>query len=267
MGRLNFEALKNLQISANDLLHSPIIQQALVDHRQEKWVHEVSEASFRMLGVCGVSKDVLLLVKQHLQDLQFTLRRVSIGELSADIGHKIVAYNCYRKKLKKETLKCLNSLKGMKCKSIISNPNPVNRRKLMVVVDVLREVRVTTISIVESLLSLIAKPWFDQKSANKGILGKKFKHVSGRSLYDICDEMELQSANKRLKTVEITIECVEVELECIFRRLIQTRVALLNILTNRLGHNYKVIGNRSKHALFYCLACKPYCIILEGLAL
>lgn len=242
MGRLNFEALRNLQNSANDLLHSPIIQRALIDHRQEKWVHEVSEASLRMLDVCGVSKDVLLLVKQHLQDLQFTLRRVSIGEFS-DVERKIAAHNCHRKKLKKETLKCLNSLKGMKGKSIISDPNkaPVDQYNLMVAVDVLREVRVTNISIVESLLSLIAKPWLDHhKSAtNKGsinininILGSKFKHVSGQSLYDIGDAMELQSANKRLKAVEITIECVGVELECIFRRLIHTRVALLNILTN-----------------------------------
>ncbi|EXB56349.1 hypothetical protein L484_024892 [Morus notabilis] len=241
MERLNFEALRNLQNSANGLLHSPTIQQALIDHRQEKWVHEVSEASLRMLDVCGVSKDVLLLVKQHLQDLQSTLRRVSIGEFSG-VERKIAAYNCYRKKLKKETLKCLNSLKGMKGKSIISDPNkaPVDEYNLMVVVDVLREVRVTNISIVESLLSLIAKPWLDHhKSANKGsinikinILGSKFKRVSGQSLHDIGDAVELQSANKRLKAVEITIECVGVELECIFRRLIRTRVALLNILTN-----------------------------------
>lgn len=178
-----------------------------------------------MLDVCGVSKDVLLLVKEHLQDLQFTLRRVSvIGE--SDISHKITSYNSYRKKLKKETLKCLNSLKGIKSKSINISDN------IKIVVDVLREVRITTISIVESLLSLIAKPWSYKKSEKLGFLSSKFRKVSDQSLYDISDATELQSMNKRLKAIEITIECIEVELDCIIRRLIQTRVSLLNILTN-----------------------------------
>lgn len=228
MARLNFNALRDLHNSANDLLHSPVIQKALVHHRQEKWVNEVSEASLRMLELCGISKDVLLLVKEHLQDLQSTLRRVIIGE--SDISAKIAAYNRYRKKLKKQTLKCLHSLRGMTNKSITSDIYSVDS-KLMVVVDVLKEVRVITISIVESLLSLISIPWLVRKSA-KGSFTSKFMPSSGQSLYDIWDEEEVQSANKRMEGVEIAIEVLEVELESISRRLIQTRVSLLNILTN-----------------------------------
>lgn len=224
----NFDALRDLHNSANLLLHSPTIQQSLVSHRQEKWVHEVSEASLRMLDVCGISKDVLSLVKEQVHDLQFTLRKVCIVE--PDIGTKIAAYNHYRKKLKKETLKCLNSLKGIKSKSIVSNHSPIDEN-LKVVVDVLKEVRVTSISIVESLLSLISIPWLDQKSA-KGSFASRFIRVSGQGLYDMCDVMALQSANKRLEAVEIAIEDLEAELDCMFRRLIQTRVSLLNILTN-----------------------------------
>jgi hypothetical protein len=230
MASPNFDALRDLHNSANDLLHSPTIQRALLHQRQEKWVHEVSEASLRMLDVCGISKDVLLLVKEQLQDLQFTLRRVCIGE--PDIGGKIAAYNHYRKKLKKETLKCLNSLKGMKNKKPIASDrlSPIDDN-LKVVVDVLKEVRVTTISIVESLLSLISIPWLDQKTAKRSF-ASRFMRASGQCLYDICDVMAVQSANKRLEAVEIAIEDLEAELECMFRRLIQTRVSLLNILTN-----------------------------------
>lgn len=185
-----------------------------------------------MLEVCGISKDVLLLVKEQLQDLQFTLRRVCIGE--PDICGKIAAYNHYRKKLKKETLKCLNSLKGiMKNKKPIASDrlSPIDDN-LKVVVDVLKEVRVTTISIVESLLSLISIPWLDQKAAKGSSFASRFMRASGECLYDICDVMAVQSANKRLEAVEIAIEDLEAELECMFRRLIQTRVSLLNILTN-----------------------------------
>ncbi|KAG5074001.1 hypothetical protein JHK84_055232 [Glycine max] len=55
--------------SANNLLHSPMVQQAIVHQIEEKWFNDVSESSLRMLEVCGISNDVLLLVKGHLQEL------------------------------------------------------------------------------------------------------------------------------------------------------------------------------------------------------
>lgn len=236
----NFEALRILHNSANELLHSPMIQQALVQHSQEKWVHEVSEASLILLEVCSISKDVVLLVKEHLQDLQFTLRRVtSSGE--EDIGSKIIAYNFYRNKLKKETLKCLNSLKGRhpiknKSSNFSSELCPIDHN-LTLVVDVLRQVRVTTVSIVETLLSLISIPWLDQKPTSTSRTAafkfmSKFMRARGRRVHDLCDATAIHSANKRLDAVEIAIQDLQVELECMFRRLIHTRVALLNILTN-----------------------------------
>ncbi|KAJ6352009.1 hypothetical protein OIU76_001261 [Salix suchowensis] len=89
----SFNALRDLHNSANDLLHSPEIQQVLVNQKQEKWLHEVSESSLRMLDVCGISKDVLLLVKEHILDLQFTLRRKRVGK--PDISTKIASDNLY----------------------------------------------------------------------------------------------------------------------------------------------------------------------------
>lgn len=246
----NFEALKDLHNSVNNLLYSPMIQQALVHDRQEKWVHQVSEASLRMLDVCGISKDVLLMVKEHLHDLQSMLRRVS-SDQEADIDNKMGAYNCYRKKLRQETLKCLNSFKRIKknkssrtmciCTSqplLESSPIYMDHN-LRVVVDVLRQVRVTAVSIVETLLSLISIPWLDRKSATttKSIFIKATFRLPSWSwgnrqrVYDICDATALQSASKRLDAVEIAIQDLEAELDCMFRRLIHTRVALLNILT------------------------------------
>jgi hypothetical protein len=231
MGPLDFDALKNMQNSANDLLHSPIVQEALVNQREEKWVNDVSESSLRILDVCGMSKDVLLFVKEHLQELQFTLRRASIGE--PGIEEKITSHNCYRKKLKKETLKCLKWLRGVKSKTLTLH-TPMKEQKLKLVVDVLKEVRMTSISIVESLLSLISTPWLDSKHGGKRSFASKLVGVSLQNYDDddIFDAMMLQSAKKRLAGVQIAIEDLEVELECMFRRLIHTRVLLLNILTN-----------------------------------
>ncbi|KAE8731417.1 4-coumarate--CoA ligase-like 5-like [Hibiscus syriacus] len=178
-----------------------------------------------MLDVCGISRDILLLVKEHVQDLQFTLRRVSTDE--SDIGTKVAVYHRYSKKLKKETLKCLQSLKGMKNMPIANDVVTTIDDNLWMVVDVLREVRVTTISVVESLLSLVSIPWLERKSG-KEYFGSKFMRSSWQRFYDISNEVAVQSANKRLQAVEIAIEDLEAEQT----RLIKTRFLLLNILTN-----------------------------------
>ena len=96
----------------------------------------------------------------------------------------------------------------------------------------LREVRVTAITIVESLLSLVSIPWLEQGSSKGSLIRSTFLLSTGQRLYDFFDETALHSANKRLEAIEIAVEDLEVELECMFRRLIQTRVLLLNILTN-----------------------------------
>lgn len=225
----NFAALRELHNSANDLLHSQIIKRALVHNQQEKYVDEVCEASLQMLDVCGTTKDVLLLLKDHLQELQSTFRRISVGETT--IENKFAAFYIHRKKLKKEMLNCMRSLKEMKNNCIMNSDFYPIDHNLMVVVNVLREVRLTIISIVESSMSLMSMPSPDSKS-NKGSFTSKFMRVNSLSLWENCDTTTFQMGNKRLEAVGIAIEDLDVELECIFRGLIQTRVSLLNILTN-----------------------------------
>lgn len=226
----NFDALRDLHDSANDLLHSSVIKREIA---QEKWVHDVSETSLRMLEVCATTKDVLLLVKDHVHDLKSTFRRISIG----DNNKLTVPFHCQRKKLKKEILKRLHSLKGMKSSKLSlgseKSSESKNNNLMIVVNDVLREVKVAAMSIVESLMSLMLMPCPNNKKSNKGyFFGSKLMRVNSFSSWEKCDAMTLQCVNKRLEAVEIVIEDIlEGELECIIRRLIRTRVSLLNILT------------------------------------
>ncbi|XP_049398915.1 uncharacterized protein LOC125862835 [Solanum stenotomum] len=231
----NFDALRDLHESANDMLHSPVIKREIAHQGQEKWTHEVSETSLRMLDVCGTTKDVLLLVKDHVHDLKCTFRRISVGENSIT-ENKFAPFHCHRKKLKKEMLKRLHSLKGMKnnTKCIdLSSSSIDNENNLMVVVNVLREVRVATMSILESLMALMSMPSPNAtRKTSKGYFGSKLlMRVNSLSSWEKCDAMTLQCANKRLEAVELAIENLEGELECIIRRLIRTRVSLLNLLT------------------------------------
>ncbi|CAA7042539.1 unnamed protein product [Microthlaspi erraticum] len=231
MDQINFESLRELHDCANYLLdHCPKTRESLSQQGQEKWTEQVSEASLRMLDICNVSKDVMTLVKHSLQDLQLTLR----GNESSDVNEKIAAYYRFKNKLKKETLKCLNCLKNMKGSSGGGGREttmPIEHN-LLFVAEVLKEVRVAVVSMVESLFSLGCIPWLE-KSSNKGsLMSSIFTIRSSDWLDDIWDETAVQSATTRLEAAEIAIEQLEIELESFFRRLIHTRVSLLNILTS-----------------------------------
>ncbi|EFH69374.1 predicted protein [Arabidopsis lyrata subsp. lyrata] len=204
-------------------IFSITVQKQESQQGKENWIEQVSEASLIMLDVCNVSKDVMALVRHGLQDLQLTLRCNG-----SNLSEKIAAYNQYRNKLKKETLKCLNSLKSidggrgmMEMQSIEQN--------LLFVAEVLREVRRAIVTMVESLFSLVCVPWLERKPSI-GSFSSIFT-MQFCCFDDAWDKVAMQSANTRLEAAEITVEELEIELECIFRRLIQTRVSLLNILT------------------------------------
>ena len=124
-------------------------------------------------------------------------------------------------------VKWLQSLKGMKKKkkkkimesdrvSVVVDDN------LVAVGNVLGEVRETTISIVDSLKSLLSIP----RTKCGSSLGLKLMRMSNQG--SVCD---LGYDEKTFEAVEMAIDDIGFELDCIFRRLIQTRVSLLNILS------------------------------------
>lgn len=231
MAQINFEGLRELHDCVNYLLdHCPKTRESLSQQGQEKWMEQVSEASLRMLDICNISKDAMTLVKHSLQDLKLTLR----GNESSDVNEKIAAYNRYKNKLKKETLKCLNCLKSMKGSSGGGGGGRVAmpiEQNLLFVAEVLKEVRRVIVMMVESLFSLGCIPWLEKRSS-KGPLSSIFMIRSSYWLDDVWDETAVQSASTRLEAAEIAVEELEIELESIFRRLIHTRVSLLNILTS-----------------------------------
>ncbi|CAN6999205.1 unnamed protein product [Brassica oleracea var. botrytis] len=107
-------------------------------------------ASLKMLDICNVSKDVMTLVKHSLQDLQLTLR----GNESSNVNEKIAAYDRYKNKLKKETLKCLkNNMNGSSGEGGVKEGMP-REQNLLFVAEALKEARIVVVTMVGSLFSL-----------------------------------------------------------------------------------------------------------------
>lgn len=233
----DFDSLNELHDSVNELLNSPDIKLEIIHHGQEKLAHDVSEASLKMADSCSAAKDLLLLAKNHLQNLQSAFRRIAASTDTAaeHAGDNFANHRLPRKQLKKAILKRLHSLKGMKNTFAAASSAPPEDQSLVVVVKLLKEVRATTLSIVRSLLSLIAIPHPDSKpdSGRKDpIFRIKLTRVDSFSLWEKCDVSDIRSVMKRLEEVEMVVDDMESELEDMFRRLIRTRASLLNILSS-----------------------------------
>ncbi|KAK9064863.1 hypothetical protein SSX86_016245 [Deinandra increscens subsp. villosa] len=232
MSSSSFESLRDLHDSVNNLLRSPDIKGVVSHHKQDQmWIQKVSESSLKMLDSCGNTKETLCLVKGHIQQLRSTFLRASLRESET----KLSAYCFQRKELRKQMLKRLKSLKHMK-NTATSGGGLDN---LVVVDNVLKEVRETIVILLESIMMLMTMPTPNPKTAKammkcNGVFAVKVKFTRLNSLspWEDCDVQELQSEIERLEAVESAMEDLEVELGCIYKRLMRTRVLLLNILTN-----------------------------------
>ncbi|MCL7027392.1 hypothetical protein MKW94_019965 [Papaver nudicaule] len=240
--------LGDLYKCVEDLIRLPLTQQGLVRHQNEKWVEDVLDGFVKLIDVCGTARDIMTQMKENAGELRSVLRRRAEESCKEE---KVEAYVSCKKKMNKGLNKCVEDLKKLD-KKLVSSPVLVqdnHNNHLEVVIKNLREVRASTVSIFQySLMAFVSeqKPtkWsLVSKIVQKGpaksgeepdvvecvdvALRSLFRRVSSKA-----DEAKnVQLVQKCLEELEDGIEGVEVGLECISRRLIQTRVSLLNIFT------------------------------------
>ncbi|XP_057492428.1 uncharacterized protein LOC130778026 [Actinidia eriantha] len=240
--RTGLVGLAELYICVEDLILSPITQQALLQHQNGVIVEEALEGSIGLLDSCSVARDLLSMTKEHVQDLESVLRRKG-GDLS--VGSNIDAYMCCRKKVKKEIGKGLRELKKSENR-IGSNPLFDVNQYLSMVVRVLREASFITISVLRSLMLFLSMPASWTRPGGWSLISKLvltrrseiFNEVGSvdivlKSLHGGIRsndaKINVQRTMQRLQALDATIKGLEGGLDCLFRRLIQNRVSLLNI--------------------------------------
>ncbi|KAK0606208.1 hypothetical protein LWI29_035206 [Acer saccharum] len=243
------------------LIHSPTTQQALHKQNHVKLVEEALDRSVGLLDACGNTRDLISNMKDQLQELQSALRRrVGLGGDYSSMECKIHAYTSFRKKSKKDIAKCLRELKRIDS-NIIESFNSIvdsDHEQMLMVTNVLRESSAITISIFRSILLFLSMPVMKKtKSSNSSGWSLIRKLIPAAASSDqtsqqisnevgsvdiaLCNlhrkirksdvKIDVQMASRRLETLDATIKDLETRLDCLFRRLIQNRVTLLNILT------------------------------------
>ncbi|KAI3969034.1 hypothetical protein MKW92_050524 [Papaver armeniacum] len=178
------------------------------------------DGSIILLDICSIAKDVLSQTKQSVQELQSSIRRRS---------NEVSEYMVSRKKITKVIRKCLSDLK--------------NNKKVDTEVSMLKEVEITTLAVLESVLSFVSEPKQKNSLISKLMLTKQVSNKETSQVMEVdtavkalTKGIEVNNVQKTLKALEMTLEDLEDKLEAVFRCLIKTRVSLLNIL-NHLPKN------------------------------
>ena len=236
--------LQDLHECVEKLFQLPLSQEALNHEFQENRVDELLNGSLRLLDVCTAAKDSLLHTKECMRELQSIMRRRKGGEV--ELKAEIKKFLTSRKVVKKAISKALANLKGTRKNCNISSANKDNQ-----LVSLLESVEVITLSTFQSLLQLISGT--TQSKSNSWSLVSKLMQTKKVGCSQLADESEFAQLDEELQScmfaqtskfentnnlqtqlekVESLTQDLEEGLEFLFRRLIKTRVALLNILNH-----------------------------------
>ncbi|KDP43731.1 hypothetical protein JCGZ_22358 [Jatropha curcas] len=245
--QIGLVGLAELYNYVDEIILTPHSQQAIFRYRSGKLVEDALDGSLTLLDTCSIAKEIIVMIKQHVLTLQSAFRR-----RNSSIGSNIHTYIHSRKNVQKEISICLGALKKLEtkvgCFTFSDADQPV-----MEVARVIREASNITISIFRSLLLFLSMPVMKTKvgwslvsklmpsrmsSSRKGQMVINEVKSLDLSLFYLSEHLgannskdEMKKIQKMLETLNLSLDSLEAELECMSRCLVQNRVSLLNILT------------------------------------
>ncbi|KAF7108762.1 hypothetical protein CFC21_109168 [Triticum aestivum] len=190
--------LGNIYNGVEEIICLPSNQVSSSGHR--KMLDGEMGCSFELLDLCSTMQEIFVELKTIIQDLQVALRK---GD-DAAVQAKIQSYTRLAKKAKKHFKKICNKAASGKAECGM--------------VRLLTKARELTVSLLESTLHLLSK----QIEMPKQSLVSKAFHKKKAAIFE----------EEQLQELECSMGDLESEAGHLFRKLVQNRVSLLNILSS-----------------------------------
>ncbi|KAL7117656.1 hypothetical protein ACP275_03G086000 [Erythranthe tilingii] len=221
-------SLRNLHEGIDDLIQMPSVQQTL---SQGNWINELLEGSLKLVDLCALSREIVCLTKESVQDLESSIRR---NKAEAATSADVSAYVASRKKITKMVNKSIKNLKSFNHKSTTDND----------LLTMMKEAESRDLSVLKSVLTLLSGENEKSSKTNWSLLSKfttqnsrvysesGAEDLSSLNIQKSTKNIDSKSMLKQLKSSEMTIQELEEGLEALFRSLIKTRVSLLNVLSH-----------------------------------
>ncbi|VAH93508.1 unnamed protein product [Triticum turgidum subsp. durum] len=192
-----YARLGDIYKNIEEIMDLPSNQVGLSFPPNKKMVEEELERSLVLIDLCNSMQENLAGLKMNTQELELVLKR---GD-DAAVQLKVESFIRLAKQAQKPFKKITSS------KAVAEDCR---------LVRVLAEAREMSVSLLESILHLLLKQFTTKK-------GSKWSLVQKRKV--ICEEEQLQALERCMGDLENGAELL-------FRRLIQSRVSLLNILSS-----------------------------------
>ncbi|GER57734.1 hypothetical protein STAS_35564 [Striga asiatica] len=253
--------LEKLHNHVHDLLLLPHTRQVFARERNEKWVDEILEGYLRLVDFCSVAKDFLSHSKEQISNFLFILRRKKL-----DSEYDFSEFLSSRKSIKKRIRKSLRSyiIGSFKNKQSFSTLLDKDDQETISIISMLKETEYLTVDLFEELLSSVAgvRPsgrwalvasWLIKSRKKSGGRSKSASLEFGdldASLSKFVSKCEMGSKiedlKQQLREMELVIAVVEERLECMFKRLIKSRVSLLNMQSQYTSNHTRSLSLPSK---------------------
>ncbi|XP_047331820.1 uncharacterized protein LOC124935431 [Impatiens glandulifera] len=236
--RSKMDVLQDLYDCIDDMFLLSNTQQVFAKECQEKWVEDALDGLLMLLDACASSKNIISETKEDIQGLVSMMRR-----RRKDVS-EFGTYFASRKNVKKLIQKSLKDLKTKKT----PQANLDKDQETVVIATMMKEVGSITLALFQSLLSHIAggsksqSRWSlvsklmqnnNTKPCQSSVVANEFEEVDVAVLAIISEKIsksnEIFKVQNLLGDMESEIREMEKVLESLFKRLIKTRVSLLNM--------------------------------------
>ncbi|CAA0828707.1 Arabidopsis protein of unknown function (DUF241 [Striga hermonthica] len=227
--------LESLYDCVDNFLLLPRTQQIFTRERHEKWVEQILDGYLSLVDTCAIARDFIYQSKEYIANLLSILRR---KDDSSEFTHSIKSF----KKQIQKSLRNINMGSFKIKKSSVSAEEDKDQEAINAIISMLEETFRITFALLENLLSSISRTKGNRWSlVSRLVMGSSRKVLCQEhgksSTFDFGDLdvalrkgiIRVEELQGKLRAMDSIIREVEERLEWLFKRLIKSRVSLLNL--------------------------------------